>query len=145
MKRTLLSATTALAFAFAPAAAQVVGGEAEVDTDTNIETDFANDGAETRTGVSTDIKVDPGQYDMPDSKTGADIRAQAPSGTTGEDHTGQRAALDGKARMGAKSSIDIEANIPDRLTRYEIGQIRKAGPEAVADIDTITRGDLTYE
>ncbi len=145
MKRTLLSATTALAFAMIPAAAQVVGGEAEIDTDTNIETDFANDGAETRTGVSADIKVDPGQYNMPDSKTGADTRAQTQAGLTVEDRTGQSAALDGKARMDARSSARIEGDIPDALTNYEIGQIRKAGPEAVADIDTISKGDLTYE
>lgn len=117
MKRTLLIATTALAFAMTPAAAQVVGGEAEIDTDTNIDTDFADDGAETRTGVSTDIKVDPGEYDRSDSQ----------------------------AETAIRSSTDISADLPDALTDYEIGQIRKAGPEAVADIGTITRSDLTYE
>ncbi|WP_300377564.1 hypothetical protein [Henriciella sp.] len=57
MKRTLLTATTAIAFAAMPATAQLVGGDAGVTTDTDIATDIGETAAETGTQVRSDIRT----------------------------------------------------------------------------------------
>lgn len=145
MKRALMTATAAIALAATPAAAQVVGGENEVATDTQVETEFADDGAETRTGVSSDVKVDP-DNEMADW----DEDAEDPLARSGEggpyasdrDDASQRYnTLDGEPRMEDERETATNASVQG-LSQYELEQLRKAG--AATQADTLDQGDLSY-
>ena len=136
MKRALMTSTAALALAATPVAAQVVGGEGEVDTDTRVETDFADDGAETRTGVSSDVKVDPDNEMADWSEDTNDPLAQ------GRDDVSERYdTRDGEPDAGTGREAAASASI-DGLSQYELDQLEKAG--AGAKVDTIDQDDLSY-
>ncbi|WP_300391705.1 hypothetical protein [Henriciella sp.] len=144
MKRALMTATAALAFAATPAFAQVVGGEAEVDTDTQIETDFANDGAQTRTGVSTDVKIDP-DNEMADWAEDAEPTPQdgqgGPYATDRDDASQRYGTLAGEPEAEAQTQMTAETSM-EWLSEYEIDQLQKAG--AADQIDTLEKGDGSY-
>jgi len=136
MNKVLMTAAAALAFAAAPATAQLVGGEAEVSADTEIDTDFANTGAETRTGVARDVKAG-----VSDGWEGE--REDAQGGPYSADRD------DAATRYGDLEADDhlygeVNGQTPQALSDYEIEQIRKAGQDAAQDIDRLDPADTRY-
>lgn len=139
MNKVLMTAAAALVFAATPATAQLAGGEAEVSTDTEIDTDFANSGAETRTGVSRDVKTGlderrEGQRDWREDAQGGPYSADRDDAAT------RYGNLDADDRL----SGDVNGETPQALSDYEIEQIRKAGQDAAQDIDRLDPADTRY-
>ena len=126
MKRTLMTATAALALAVTPAVGQVLGGETGLGTDTQADTDVTGLDAKTKSEIGTDVKIDTPDVETPDVETDGELDSEA--GVGGEFYENEAAA-------STASDLESEAGIdtPDAETPgVEIGV--DAETEAGAEI-----------
>lgn len=127
MKRTLMTATAALALAATPAVAQVIGGEAGLGTDTQVGTDVTELDAKTKSDIDTDVKVETPDVETPDVETDGELDSEA--GVGGEFYENEAAAS-----TASELESETEIETPDVETPdAEIGVDGEA--EAGAEID----------
>ncbi|WP_084399474.1 hypothetical protein [Henriciella aquimarina] len=116
MKKVLMTATAAMALAATPAIAQGYGAQSEASTE-----------------VQANTNAQGGPY--------ASDRGDASQ---------RYGALDGQAGQqddlaGARDQAQDKPTVNGTpLTQYEMEQLRKVGPEAVEDVDTLDEDDTSY-
>lgn len=126
MKRTLLTATAAMALAMSPAVAQVVGGNVGVETETELNTGLDTT-TQSSTDLQSDIEVETPDVDTPDVETEGEVEAE--QGVGGEFYENEASAA-----TGADLESETEIETPDVET-----------PDVDVEVGVESDGEATLE
>lgn len=140
MKRALLTATAAVAFAATPATAQLVGGEAGVTNDTDITTDIGETAAEARADVRSDVQADVESTAdaASDWDTDTDVNAgvDTEAGVGGNYYENEQEASAG-AELDTGAEVTTDARMPENRTA---GTAASLAGDADADVNATGEG-----